>query len=182
MRGYLTVLMAAMLGIAALPATAQEKGGRVGTIAFPGGAKAIEETHGDWDLTCGIVEQQKMCVLKQTLADRQTGTPLLSMEIIPAGAMGGRTVLTLPFDTEIGGGVQLVLGEDTSAAPLPISGCSESGCHAMAGLEAKTLGQLRSDTTFKLRTVARGTDRRMIYPASTNGFAEAHDRALELVR
>ncbi len=169
------------LALAALPdmASAQQKGDRPNGLGAFEGSNQVSETHGRWQLTCGVSNMQKLCVIGQPLTLEGT-VQEASIELTPVDVTRAQAVITLPFAIDISRGVKLAVDRGVPAASLSIQGCSEYGCHAAAIVEPGLLQAMRSGS--ELRLVATGLEdgREIAFRANLEGLETAANRAVAL--
>lgn len=101
---------------------------------------------GDWLLKCGTANDKgtgttSRCDLHQILRDGK-GRQIVAFAARKSGKDTFLSV-TLPLGLSIPFGVALVLGPDT-AIPLHLAACTLEGCEAVAPIDAKFAGQLKT--------------------------------------
>ena len=180
------IALYSVLAIAAIGgstgALAQQKTSRTVVGAFPGAVNEINETHRDWELNCSVVDIRKLCVLMQTLGDKDTRAPILSMEFTPIGPDELKAVLTFPFSANLGDSVRLSVGTIRGERDLPFQGCDANGCKVIASIGGEMLRGLQASGSMRISTVSRETGKRIIYPSSLAGFSTAYSRAVTLLQ
>lgn len=171
------------LALAALPdlALAQQKDDRPNGLGAFEGSNQVNEMHGRWQLTCGISNMQKICVIGQPLTFEGTAREA-SIELTPVDTTRAQAVITLPFTIDIAGGVKLIVDQGAPVASLSIQGCSEYGCHAAAIVERELLQTLRTGTELRLVVTGLEDKKEVAFSADLDGLAAAGDRALTLSR
>jgi invasion protein IalB len=168
-----------MLPVFAQPAGAQEAGSQAAPPAvLPGGATTLNESHGDWTVTCAATNQGKICVLAQQQTAGQANQRLLAVELRPREANVEGT-LVLPFGLALDQGVTLQVDDGPALAPLRIRTCLPGGCVVDLKFDAKTLPLLRKGTSLKIKAVADG-GRDTQLAVSLKGFPSALDRTIAL--
>ncbi|WP_180356154.1 glycosyl transferase family protein [Aliirhizobium smilacinae] len=175
------IALVSSLAFALLPdlASAQHKGDRSNGLGAFEGSNQVSEIHGRWQLTCGVSNMKKLCVIGQPL--RLEGvSQQASIELTPVDAGRAQTVITLPFSIDIASGVKIAIDQAAPSTSLSIQGCSEYGCHAAAIIEPELLQKLHTGT--ELRLVATGLDdkKEVAFHADLDGLAAASSRALTL--
>jgi invasion protein IalB len=170
--------VAALLMLAGLaqPAVAQE----AQTAALPGGATTLNESHGDWTVSCAVGNQGKICVLAQQQTAGQANQRLLAVELRPRDQNVEGT-LVLPFGLALDKGVTLQVDDGPAWTPLRIRTCLPGGCLVDLVFDAKTLPLLRKGTTLKIKAVADGGKDTQL-AVSLKGFPSALDRTIALAK
>jgi invasion protein IalB len=169
-----------MLPILAQPAAAQD----AAPSALPGGATTLNESHGDWTVSCAVANQGgtpgKICVLAQQQTAGQGNQRLLAVELRPREATVEGT-LVLPFGLALDKGVTLQVDDGPAWTPLRFRTCLPGGCIVDLAFDAKTLPLLRKGTTLKIKAVADG-GRDTQLAVSLKGFPSALDRTIALAK
>lgn len=149
-------------------------------LSLPGGANALSETHGDWQVNCRIVTVedagQKQCAVTQRQVNQQ-GQNVLAVEFGSSGD-GLSGVLVLPFGLAVTEPVTLSVDE-AEATAVPFSTCVPAGCIVPLELTEDQRTAFRSGTTLAI--TAQGLDRAPVaLSVSLAGFGSATDRVAEL--
>lgn len=148
--------------------------------ALPGGANALSETHGDWQVNCRMVTVedtgQKQCALTQRQVNQQ-GQNVLAVEFATNGD-GLSGAIVLPFGLAVTEPVTLAVDEG-EATVLPFSTCVPAGCLVPVDVTDDMRAALRSGSTLAIS--AQGLDGSPISLAvSLAGFGSAANRVAEL--
>jgi len=152
------------------------------TASLPGGATDLNESHGDWTVTCAVVTQNgasgKICVLAQQQTVPQSGERVLAMELRPQDtAVDGE--LVLPFGLALDKGVTLQIDDGQPLQPLRFRTCLPVGCIVDLHFDAKSLPLLRKGKILKIKAgVDSGGDTQLT--VSLKGFPNALDRTIAL--
>jgi invasion protein IalB len=168
------VVVAALVALGSVVAVAQD------TVALPGGATALNETHGDWIVHCEVVQQQIGCALQQEQADGNSKQRILLVELAPQeGALRG--TLVLPFGLALERGVTLQI---EGAAPMPglrFRTCLPAGCLVDVSFDAPTVAAMAQASALKVNTIAdNGAE--APFSISLKGFSSALDRTITLAK
>jgi len=166
-----TILVLPLVGVRAM---AQE------TAALPGGATTLNESHGDWMVSCAVGNQGKVCVLAQQQTAGQANQRLLAIELRPRDANVEGT-LVLPFGLALDKGVTLQVDDGPAWTPLRVRTCIPGGCLVDLTFDAKTLPLLRKGTALKIKAVADGGKETQL-AVSLKGFPSALDRTIGLAK
>lgn len=96
---------------------------------LPGGASALNETHGDWTITCLAAEDAVQCTMVQTQVSGEARQRVLSIQFAAVDAGGSAEgVLVLPFGLRLDAGVRLAIDENGPLADRRFSTCLPVGC------------------------------------------------------
>jgi len=152
--------------------------------SLPGGATSLNETHGDWVVTCSVQtvngKNGKACALSQQLTDAKTGQRILAIELRPANANAEGT-LALPFGLVLSKGAALQIDAGAVGVPIHFRTCLPVGCIVPIAFDSKTVAVLRNGTTVKIKTIRDGGGE-MQLSVSLKGFAGALDRTALLLK
>lgn len=178
----LTLGLAVLLGLAA-PVQAQDQAAAQpaeAPIPFAGGATAISETHGDWTLVCGTREQQRTCVISQSLANEQTGQRIVSLEIEPKanGELSGS--LVLPFGLKLSEGIKTHVDAVPVGGARPFEVCYDYGCVATFTLDAGSADLLKRGTDLNLIGIVADSGQNVTLSVPLGGISSALARSLTL--
>jgi len=171
-------VLAMMLGIGAVSAQTAS--------SLPGGASSLQERHGDWLVTCGVVPQGqaqgqgggKACLLSQQQVDQSSNRRILSVELRPTDT-GAAGTLILPFGLALARGVTIGVDDAAPGDPVPFGTCLPVGCIVRLPITGPLLDAMKKGTALRIKAVAAGgqdTD----FSASLSGFSAALTRTAEL--
>jgi invasion protein IalB len=150
------------------------------TAALPGGATTLNESHGDWIVSCAAGDQGKVCVLAQQQTAGQANQRLLAVELRPRDTNVEGT-LVLPFGLALDKGITFQVDDGPAWTPLRIRTCVPGGCLVDLNFDAKTLPLLRKGTALKIKAIADG-GRDTQLAISLKGFPSALDRTIGLAK
>jgi invasion protein IalB len=174
------VLAVAMLAAAAAVAMAQAGRGQSSPPAqtLPGGATQMQETHGEWRVTCAQPGGQKVCTLSQQLADQSSRQLVVGIELKATTTDKAEGTLVLPFGLAVSKPIELQVDE---GPPLTrtFRTCVPIGCLVDVSLEAQTLKALRGGTALHVTATADG-GKEVAFQLPLKGFASALDRTAAL--
>jgi invasion protein IalB len=178
--GYrILFVMATSVGFVA-PAGAQT-GQTTGTPpVLPGGASALQETHGDWAVACTQPGGKKVCTFSQQQLDKDTRQRMLAIELSP-GVEKTEGTLLLPFGLAVARDVTLQIGEATVGTPLRFRTCLPAGCVVSLSFDSKATGELRKSKALTVRATADG-GQPAVFTISLEGFASAMARTAALAK
>lgn len=145
---------------------------------LPGGASQVQETHGNWRVTCAQPNGTKVCALSQQLADQNTRQLVLGIELTTTDVSKAQGTLVMPFGLAIDKPVTLQVDEG-AAMSKPFRTCIPAGCLVTLDLDATTLASLRKGTTLSVKATADG-GKEAAFKVSLDGFGSALDRTAAL--
>lgn len=146
---------------------------------LPGGASALNETHGDWTVHCETQGDSVACALQQRQTDRTSGQQVLALDLRPAGG-GLEGIIVLPFGLALGDGIGFTVDGTNPLPRLSFRTCLPQGCLVDVSFSPDVLGVLRSGTALNIETTADG-GASAPFSVSLQGFANALDRAVQLL-
>lgn len=170
-----TALFCAALG-ASHPAAAQAEK----SAALPDGASQMQESHGDWTVSCRVAEARKSCMILQALG-RSTGETVLSLELVPLTETQVEGILLSPFGLKLADGVKLAVDGKPFASPFPFITCVEVGCIVPVTLKAEELARLKGGKEMIVSAANASSGAAIDLKLSLTGFKTAFDRARELL-
>ena len=150
---------------------------------LPGGSSSLTEQHGDWTVSCQMVEAGKRCAFSQALVASQTGQRVLSLELAPAadGTTLMGTLLT-PFSLRLNAGVNLTIDDKPLIGPIPFLTCIEMGCLVPVDFDTAASAALRAGKSLKFSAIALSSGQPIELALSLSGFTAASNRTEELIR
>lgn len=173
----LPVLLA--LGLVLSPTFAQEAK-PASPAPLPGGARSLNEEHGDWTVSCRIEDNAKLCVMSQTLADSQSGQPVLSIELATPAVDRAEGMLLLPFGLSLADGASLKVDGAALGASWPFLTCVATGCLVPVAFDASQISALRAGTELVIAALRAGANSPVELKVSLSGFSRAANRSVEL--
>jgi invasion protein IalB len=172
------LLLPALLafGMALTSANAQD----AASSGLPGGAQSLNEEHGDWTVSCRIQDAEKLCVMAQTLADSQSGQPVLSIELATPAVDKAEGMLLLPFGLSLADGATLKVDGNALGGKWPFITCVATGCLVPVSFDASQISALRAGTELVIGALGAGAGNPVDLKISLNGFSRAANRSVEL--
>jgi len=148
---------------------------------LPGGATSLNETHGDWRVTCATQENVVRCAVSQIQVNNQNRQRVLSVELTAAeGGNSAEGTLVLPFGLALDRGVALSIDEGEPRPPLRFSTCFPAGCLVPLTFNADAVTAMRAGTALKVKAAANDSGQEVNFSISLSGFTSALARAAEL--
>jgi invasion protein IalB len=147
---------------------------------LPGGASALQETHGDWAVACTQPAGKKVCTFSQQQMDKETRQRMLAIELSPAVEKADGTLL-LPFGLAVAREVIVQIGETTLGMPLRFRTCLPAGCVVPLSFGPREIGELRKGKALTVRATGDG-GQPAVFTISLEGFASAMDRTAALAK
>jgi invasion protein IalB len=166
-----------VLGLMLLPASAQEAAPAAG---LPGGAQSLNEEHGDWTVSCRVEQAAKLCIMSQTLADSQSGQPVLSIELATPAVDKAEGMLLLPFGLRLADGATLKVDGTVLGGNWAFVTCISTGCLVPVSFDASQVSTLRAGTELVISALGAGAGEPVDLKVSLTGFARAANRSVEL--
>ena len=167
-----SLIFAAALFLGGGPALAQN---------LPGGASSLNETHGDWTVTCVTLDGTVRCAVSQIQINSENRQRVLSVELTAndgGNAAGGTFVL--PFGLALDQGVALSIDEGEPMASLRFSTCLPAGCLVPLTFDQNAITAMRAGAALKAKAAANGGGQDVNFSISLSGFTSALARAAEL--
>ncbi|WP_419914009.1 invasion associated locus B family protein [Hoeflea sp.] len=148
---------------------------------LPGGASSLNETHGNWRVSCASGDDGVKCVASQTQVQGENRQRVLAIEFTSAtGNKGAAGLVILPFGLKLDSGVVPTIDDDDPMPALRFSTCMPQGCLVPLNFDARTLAALKQGNALALRATANGSDRDVAFSIPLSGFASAFERLREL--
>ncbi|WP_116653796.1 invasion associated locus B family protein [Pelagibacterium sediminicola] len=148
---------------------------------LPGGATSLNETHGDWLVTCAAQENIVGCTVSQVQVNNQNRQRVLTVELrATERGNSAEGILVLPFGLALDNGVVLSIDQGTAMPALGFSTCLPAGCLVPLILDQAALTAMRAGTMLKAKAVANGNSQEVDFSISLSGFTSALARAVEL--
>jgi invasion protein IalB len=158
--------------LAPAPALGQE------ASSLPNGASSLQETYGDWVVSCAATEAGTRCALSQQQS-QQGGQRVLAIELAVADtAVSGS--LVLPFGLALGAGAALQVDDQAARLMLPFSTCLPVGCLVRLNFDADQVAAMRSGSQLKVGVTVEDTGEPATLNISLSGFSAALDRTAAL--
>jgi invasion protein IalB len=180
-RSVFRILFATALSVAFVAPGGAQTGQTAGSPPLlPGGASALQETHGDWSVACTQPSGKKVCTFSQQHLDKDTRQRMLAIELSPAAQKTEGTLL-LPFGLAVAREITLQIGETTVGLPLRFRTCLPAGCVVSLSFDSKAIGELRKSKALTVRATADG-GQPAVFTISLEGFASAMDRTAALAK
>ncbi|WP_158243154.1 invasion associated locus B family protein [Acidimangrovimonas sediminis] len=174
----LAAAVAATLAMGAMPAAAQQGN------ALPGGANALNETHGDWNVACRVTtkddKQVKSCAMSQQQVNKQKQRAL-EISLVAQQDGSAKGVIVLPFGLAVTKPVSLDLDDAALGKPMAFSTCVPVGCLVPLDLDAGMVKKIGKGKKLTISaTSTSGQDIKLDMPLG--GFTSAFDRVAELLK
>lgn len=155
-------------------------GGQVFAAGLPGGASALNETHGDWAVTCSAADGNARCAISQVQVNNENQR-VLSVELAATeGGTAAGGMLVLPFGLALDNGVALSIDEAAAMPTFRFSTCLPAGCLVPLAFDRDTLAAIRGGTALQAKAAANGNGQEVKFSISLTGFTAALSRAAEL--
>ena len=152
------LLAAALTGLAALPAAAQDV--------------TVKSTHGDWQIQCPPeVSAANPCAMVQNLVREEDGRRVLAALVVkpPEGEAFLRVVV--PLGILLPGGLTLSV-DGTDMGTVGFINCLPDGCMTQVGMTADVLDKMRQGNQA-IVTIYEQAEQPIQLPISLTGFTAA---------
>lgn len=149
--------------------------------ASPNVQPRFDEAHGKWTVTCLTRSAERVCAVRQFQTDRQTGKPVLMVELRPTMGGSAKGGIMLPNGLRREAGIRVVLDGNASGQSLPIRDCSEKGCAVTVTFSEAAFEKLRQGKLLQL-LAAKADGKPQIFAIDLNGFSNATARSVQLER
>jgi invasion protein IalB len=180
--GILLLVAWAVLPALAGPAQTSPQAPASQTIqGLPGGATSLQETHGDWKVSCEQQKDRHVCALSQQHTDKETRQLVVAIELSPVAAGKGEGTIILPFGLALEKLVALEIDETVTGPLLPYKTCLPVGCLVSVSFDAATVARLKKAKVLTVRATANG-GQVVAFPITLVGFAGAFDRTVSLAK
>lgn len=150
--------------------------------SLPGGATQVQETHGDWRVTCAQQNNQKVCVFSQQLADKDSRQLVLGIELKASTTDRADGTMVLPFGLAVDKPVTLQIDEGGAAMPMHFKTCVPVGCLVTLALDPTTTAALRRGSVLNVKATASENGQETAFKVSLKGFGSAIDRTVALTK
>ena len=124
------------------------------TPTLPGGASQMQETHGDWRVTCAQHER-RLCTVSQQQADKESRQLLLAIELTAVATDRAVGTIVLPFGLAVAQPITLRIGDGPSTT-LAFRTCLPAGCVVPVAFDPPMITALRKETVLLLKATAVG--------------------------
>ncbi|MGE0847558.1 MAG: invasion associated locus B family protein [Flavobacteriaceae bacterium] len=148
---------------------------------LPGGASSLNETHGNWRVSCRTPEGEVRCVIAQNQVRGEQRQRVLAIELRSAqDGKAAEGTLVLPFGLKLDDGVKLAVDEAAPFATLRFSTCLPAGCLVPLTFGPATVAALRQGKAVKVMVAASDNGKAIALSIPLSGFSSALDRIAEL--
>ncbi|MBX3582838.1 MAG: invasion associated locus B family protein [Rhizobiaceae bacterium] len=150
---------------------------------LPGGASSLNETHGDWTVTCAMLQGTVRCAASQTQVNNENRQRVLAIELTAVGGADTASgTLVLPFGLTLDRGVVLSIDEAEALLPLRVSTCLSTGCLVQLTFDPDVIAAMRIGSALKVKAVADGSGQEVVLSIPLKGFTSALARVAELTQ
>lgn len=177
MHKFTTAALSLLPLLAAAPAFAQD----AAPATLPGGASSLQETYQDWRVTCGVVQNNKICSMAQ-VQQQQDGQRVLAIELQPAKDGGVAGVLALPFGLKLDAGASLKIDSNPPLPALKFSTCLPAGCLLPVTFTTANVTALSAAAALNVTATSIQPNQPVNLAISLKGFKAALDRLTELAK
>lgn len=147
---------------------------------LPGGASQVQETYGDWRVTCVQQNGQKVCTLAQQQTDKDSRQLVLGIELKTTAVDKAEGTMVLPFGLAVDKPIVLQIDEGSSRT-THFRTCVPVGCLVTLAFDPTTISSLKKGTTLNVKATGDG-GQETVFKISLKGFAGAFDRTEALTK
>jgi invasion protein IalB len=169
----IAAVMGACFSLAPLDASAQ---------TLPGGASQLQETHGDWRVTCAQQDSQRVCTFSQQQTDKDSRQLVLGIELKASAVDRVDGTMVLPFGLAVDKPVTAQIDDAGASQVLHFRTCVPIGCLVPIGFDANTIASLRKGTSLTVKSTAADGAQETVFKISLKGFSSALDRTAALAK
>lgn len=149
---------------------------------LPGGASQLQETHGDWRVTCAQQDSQRVCTFSQQQTDKDSRQLVLGIELKASGADRVDGTIVLPFGLAVDKPVIAQIDDAGASQSLHFRTCVPIGCLVPIGFDANSIASLRKGASLTVKSTAADGVQETVFKISLKGFASALDRTAALAK
>ena len=146
---------------------------------LPGGATQVQETHGDWRVTCAQPGGRKVCTLSQQLSDPNSRQLVIGIELKAMTSDKADGTMVMPFGLAVDKPVSLQVDDSGPAMTRTFRTCVPIGCLVDVTLDGTTLAALKKGKALHVKALADG-GKETAFNISLNGFGSALERTAAL--
>jgi invasion protein IalB len=162
------------------PPTSPKPAPQTAPQTLPGGASQVQETYGDWRVTCVQQNGQKVCTLSQQQADKDSRQLVLGIELKTTAANKAEGTMVLPFGLAVDKPIVLQVDEGASQT-VHFRTCVPVGCLVALTFDPASISSLKKGTTLNVKAAGDG-GQDAAFKISLKGFADAFDRTEALTK
>lgn len=149
---------------------------------LPGGASQLQETHGDWRVTCAQQDNQRVCTFSQQQTDKDSRQLVLGIELKASAADRVDGTIVLPFGLAVDKPVIAQIDDAGASQSLHFRTCVPIGCPVPIGFDANTIASLRKGASLAVKSTAADGAQETVFRISLKGFSSALDRTVTLAK
>jgi invasion protein IalB len=146
---------------------------------LPGGASQMQETHGDWRVTCVQQPEGKFCAMAQQLADKDSRQLVVGIELKTTSADTAEGTLIMPFGLALEKPVTMQVDDAGTPITARYRTCVPAGCLVPLTFDGPAIATLKKGTALSVKATADG-GKDASFRISLSGFGSAFDRTAAL--
>lgn len=174
------IALAAMCPAAVQAAESAKAPAATQSVALPGGASALTETHGNWTVNCQVAGDIKTCSFSHQQFDTSNNQRLLAIELSARNAENAVGTIALPFGLSLAQGVSLQIDETKIDGVFSFSTCFVVGCLVPVSFDQELVKRAKAGTTLKIEAIAYNTGQPLSFAVPLLGFGSAIARVAAL--
>lgn len=158
----------ALLTFLSLPVAAQN---------LPGGASALNEVHGDWQVACATQAATVRCALTHSQSSNDANrSRILAIELAAADASGAvKGAMVLPFGLRLDAGTTTKIDEQPQNTAR-FSTCLPVGCIVPLDFDAEAMSAMKAGKIMTISATIEDSGQAANFSVSLNGMASGLDR------
>jgi invasion protein IalB len=174
-----TLTLASLVSVGSV--TAQQPGKPAAPAQqLPNGASSINETYGEWTVSCRLADGQKQCALGHAQGNNQTGQRTLLIELrTPKDGKTEGTIL-MPFGLKLDSGVVLKVDDKDLGQGLHFSTCVPQGCLVPVSLPTAATDTMKKAKMLTVASLNSNSGEVVAFNVPLEGFAGGTARIVEL--
>lgn len=162
------------------PTPAQGAPAAAAVAPWPTGATSVNESYGDWTVSCVRPEAKIACIVVQSQGDSKTGRRKFGFELSVPKDGRAEGVILMPFGMAIEPGVTFKLDEQALGKGAPYSTCTAEGCVVPISFPSLATDGMRNAKTLTVTGQTSGKTEPSTIVVPLVGFPQAFDRAVAL--
>jgi len=145
---------------------------------LPGGASEIQETHGDWRVTCASPNGTKVCAFTQQQTNKDSRQLVIGIELKPTSSTKAEGTIILPFGLAVDKPVVMRIDDGTTQT-AHFRTCLPVGCVVPVVFDDALVERLRKGAILNV-TAITDNGREAAFRIPLNGFGSALARTADL--
>ena len=164
----ISLATSALVALFCLPVAAQN---------LPGGASALNEVHGDWQVACASQAATVRCALTHSQSSNDANRRrILAIELAAADASGAvKGAMVLPFGLRLDAGTAIRIDEQAQSTAR-FSTCLPVGCVVPLNFDADSMAAMKAGKMMTISGTIEDSGQTAEFSVPLNGLASGLDR------